>query len=175
MFYEKNHYFILLFVPPSVVSRFDYNTRKKRKIRFAKITCALMRIVFCINTLRHKGLTARNVQFYAERGGRHMAEMTLRELCDSLGVSRRAVQGYEKAGLVSPEGKTKTKKKPVGKKRRSRRIIVKANWVLCHLYLPLSVCFWCLRPLVHIIFYQESLPWFRLTSLQYPGWWVCIL
>ena len=34
-----------------------------------------------------------------------MAEMTLRELCDSLGVSRRAVQGYEKAGLVSPEGK----------------------------------------------------------------------
>lgn len=34
-----------------------------------------------------------------------MAEMTLRELCDSLGVSRRAVQGYEKAGLVSAEGK----------------------------------------------------------------------
>ena len=52
-----------------------------------------------------KGLTARNVQFYAMRGGRHMAKMTLRELCDSLGVSRRAVQGYEKAGLVSAEGK----------------------------------------------------------------------
>ena len=34
-----------------------------------------------------------------------MAEMTLHELCDSLGVSRRAVQGYEKAGLVSPVGK----------------------------------------------------------------------
>ncbi|MDD6482356.1 MAG: MerR family transcriptional regulator [Lachnospiraceae bacterium] len=34
-----------------------------------------------------------------------MAEKTLRELCDSLGVSRRAVQGYEKAGLVSAEGK----------------------------------------------------------------------
>lgn len=29
-----------------------------------------------------------------------MATMTLRELCDSLGVTRRAVQGYEKAGLV---------------------------------------------------------------------------
>lgn len=34
-----------------------------------------------------------------------MAKMTLRELCDSLGVSRRAVQGYEKAGLVSAVGK----------------------------------------------------------------------
>ena len=34
-----------------------------------------------------------------------MAKMTLRELCESLGVSRRAVQGYEKAGLVSAEGK----------------------------------------------------------------------
>lgn len=29
-----------------------------------------------------------------------MATMTLRELCNSLGVTRRAVQGYEKAGLV---------------------------------------------------------------------------
>lgn len=34
-----------------------------------------------------------------------MAKMTLRELCDSLDVSRRAVQGYEKAGLVSAVGK----------------------------------------------------------------------
>jgi len=34
-----------------------------------------------------------------------MAKMTLRELCDSLGVSRRAVQGYEKAGLVKATGK----------------------------------------------------------------------
>lgn len=33
--------------------------------------------------------------------------MTLREVCDSLGVSRRTVQGYEKAGLVKPTGKTK--------------------------------------------------------------------
>lgn len=31
--------------------------------------------------------------------------MTLREICDSLGVSRRAVQGYEKVGLVKPTGK----------------------------------------------------------------------
>ena len=30
--------------------------------------------------------------------------MTLREVCDTLAVSRRAVQGYEKAGLVSAVG-----------------------------------------------------------------------
>lgn len=32
-------------------------------------------------------------------------DMTLREICDTFGVSRRAVQGYEKAGLVSMSGK----------------------------------------------------------------------
>lgn len=32
--------------------------------------------------------------------------MTLRNICDTFGVSRRAVQGYEKAGLVSMSGKT---------------------------------------------------------------------
>lgn len=31
--------------------------------------------------------------------------MTLHELCDVCGVSRRAVQGYEKAGLVHPSGR----------------------------------------------------------------------
>lgn len=35
-----------------------------------------------------------------------MEEMTLREICLSIGVSRRAVQGYEKANLVSATGKT---------------------------------------------------------------------
>ncbi len=35
----------------------------------------------------------------------YMESMTLREVCDALDVSRRAVQGYEKAGLVSPSGK----------------------------------------------------------------------
>lgn len=30
-----------------------------------------------------------------------MTVMTLREVCDACGVSRRAVQGYEKAGLIS--------------------------------------------------------------------------
>ncbi len=32
---------------------------------------------------------------------------TLHELCDQLGVSRRAVQGYEKAGLVAASSKNK--------------------------------------------------------------------
>lgn len=35
-----------------------------------------------------------------------MDDMTLREICVAAGVTRRAVQGYEKAGLVSPTGKT---------------------------------------------------------------------
>ncbi|MCM1107179.1 MAG: MerR family transcriptional regulator [Blautia sp.] len=33
--------------------------------------------------------------------------MTLREICDTVKVSRRAVQGYEKAGLVSASGKNR--------------------------------------------------------------------
>ena len=36
-----------------------------------------------------------------------MNEITLREMCTSFGVSRRAVQGYEKAGLVSATSKNK--------------------------------------------------------------------
>ena len=31
--------------------------------------------------------------------------MTLREVCKMTGVSRRAIQGYERAGLVLPTGK----------------------------------------------------------------------
>ena len=34
-------------------------------------------------------------------GGRDVNYMTLREVCDEVEVSRRAIQGYEKAGLVS--------------------------------------------------------------------------
>ena len=33
--------------------------------------------------------------------------MTLREICEPLGVSRRALQGYEKAGLVTASGRNK--------------------------------------------------------------------
>ena len=33
--------------------------------------------------------------------------ITLREVCENVGVSRRAVQGYEQAGLVTPTGKNK--------------------------------------------------------------------
>jgi DNA-binding transcriptional MerR regulator len=32
-------------------------------------------------------------------------DMTLREVCNACGVSRRAIQGYEKAGLISATGK----------------------------------------------------------------------
>ena len=31
--------------------------------------------------------------------------ITLREVCEIVGVSRRAVQGYEQAGLVTPSGR----------------------------------------------------------------------
>lgn len=36
-----------------------------------------------------------------------MEYLTLQELCGLAGVTRRAVQGYEKAGLVSAAGKNK--------------------------------------------------------------------
>ena len=36
-----------------------------------------------------------------------MEVMTLREICEALEVSRRAVQGYEKAGLVSATERNK--------------------------------------------------------------------
>ena len=36
-----------------------------------------------------------------------MNDMTLQEMCNTFGISRRAVQGYERAGLVSPSGKNK--------------------------------------------------------------------
>lgn len=34
-----------------------------------------------------------------------MKDKTLREICDAIMVSRRAIQGYEKAGLVSASGR----------------------------------------------------------------------
>lgn len=34
-----------------------------------------------------------------------MKDMTLREVCSNIGVSRRAIQGYEKEKLVSATGK----------------------------------------------------------------------
>lgn len=36
-----------------------------------------------------------------------MREMTLREVCKAAGVTRRAVQGYEKIGIVKAAGKNK--------------------------------------------------------------------
>lgn len=54
---------------------------------------------------RVKLLTARSVQFYGEEEMK--IEQTLRQICAELNLSRRAVQGYEKAGLVAPSGKNK--------------------------------------------------------------------
>ena len=54
---------------------------------------------------RAKPLTARSVQFYGEEEMK--IEQTLRQICAELNLSRRAVQGYEKAGLVAPSGKNK--------------------------------------------------------------------
>lgn len=34
-------------------------------------------------------------------------DKTLREMCETLNVTRRAVQGYEKANLITPSGRTK--------------------------------------------------------------------
>ena len=53
------------------------------------VDCTLRAIIVCLN-----------------QKGDEMSEITLRELCKEYGVSRRAVQGYEKIGLVSPSGKT---------------------------------------------------------------------
>ena len=36
-----------------------------------------------------------------------MGGMLLRELCEATGVTRRAIQGYERIGLVAPSGKNK--------------------------------------------------------------------
>lgn len=36
-----------------------------------------------------------------------MEKITLREVCNRVGVSRRAIQGYEKIGLVASSGKNK--------------------------------------------------------------------
>ena len=55
---------------------------------------------------REYGLTARSVQFYGE-GEMNMDGKFLRDVCAETGVTRRAVQGYEKAGLVTPIGKNK--------------------------------------------------------------------
>ena len=36
-----------------------------------------------------------------------MVTVTLREVCDRVGISRRTVQGYEQAGLVASTGRNK--------------------------------------------------------------------
>lgn len=64
-----------------------------------------MKMFCCL--FMNKNLTARNVQFYADVKEKFMDDLLLREICKLSGVSRRAIQGYEKAGLVAPSGKNK--------------------------------------------------------------------
>ncbi len=74
--------------------------------QFAKKTCPVMKQIFK-PYFEQKQLTARNVQFYGDKEVKCMQEITLREVCDKYEVSRRAVQGYEKAGMVKATGKNK--------------------------------------------------------------------
>lgn len=55
--------------------------------------------------MKHVDCTLRAILCLKE--GEKMENMTLRELCQKLGVTRRAVQGYEKKGLVSATSKNK--------------------------------------------------------------------
>ena len=52
-----------------------------------------------------KPLTARGVQFSGEEEMK--MQQKLRQVCAELKISRRTIQGYEKAGLVAPSGKNK--------------------------------------------------------------------
>lgn len=52
-------------------------------------------------------MTARNVQSQTKRRYCMDNLKTLREICNILEVTRRAVQGYEKAGLVTPSERNK--------------------------------------------------------------------
>lgn len=54
-----------------------------------------------------KSLTVRGVQFQTGKGQIMEECKTLRQLHTELGVSRRAVQGYEKAGLVKATARNK--------------------------------------------------------------------
>lgn len=54
-----------------------------------------------------------------------MTEMSLREVCDKLGVSRRAIQGYEKAQLVSASSKTESGYLLYGEIARERIKLIK--------------------------------------------------
>lgn len=70
-----------------------------------------------------KPLTARHVQFYGEEEMK--MQQTLRQLCAELKVSRRAVQGYEKMGLVAPSGKNKYGHLLYGEPERERIRLVR--------------------------------------------------
>lgn len=51
-------------------------------------------------------MTARCVQFQHGSMGAGREQLTLREICQATGASRRAIQGFEKAGMVRATGRT---------------------------------------------------------------------
>lgn len=56
-----------------------------------------------------------------------MQGMTLREVCNMLGVTRRAVQGYERTGMVTSSGKNK-----YGYLLYEEEVIEKIRWIKQH-------------------------------------------
>lgn len=75
-------------------------------LRFAKKSISQNRQ----KNVPQKVLTARCVQFYREKEESVMSSKnlkTLQELCCELKVTRRVIQGYEKAGLVSATNRNK--------------------------------------------------------------------
>ena len=61
-----------------------------------------------------------------------MKDLTLREILEKYGVSRRAVQGYEKAGIVRPTGKNERghllyDEETVEKIRETKKLVLHGN------------------------------------------------
>lgn len=54
-----------------------------------------------------------------------MADMTLKEVCDMAGITRRALQGYEGAGLVYATGQNKYKHKLYNNEAQEKILEVK--------------------------------------------------
>lgn len=73
---------------------------------FAKKTAPLLVVITKFLSIK-KSLTVRRVQFQTGKGQVMEECKTLRQLHTEFGVSRRAVQGYEKAGLVKSTARNK--------------------------------------------------------------------
>ena len=70
-----------------------------------------------------KSLAAHGVQFYGEEEMK--MQQTLRQMCAELKVSRRVIQGYEKAGLMASSGKNKYGYLLYGKAEQERARLIR--------------------------------------------------